>query len=247
MPREKNFFTLIELLIVCAVLAILMAIAVPAYRSMIAGQKVASAAKVIGSQVAIARSTAVTRSKYVALLLPRGDKGSGLDNPGVGFSGTEHDAGADLNTVKYRGSILAFVEPVGDKFEFRTVVPGSKWEMLTPGVIAFVENNSTETSPNYASEVTFKSGDDEKLGKRLTKCTAVVFGSNGKLAGKHNLDIRVVPAYVDENTEKIKYETILDKSSESANYQKMINNGYALLINKYTGRSAYEVKYDNKK
>ena len=245
MPREKkNFFTLIELLIVCAVLAILMAIAVPAYRSMIAGQKVASAAKVIGSQVAIARSTAVTRSKYVALLLPRGSESSGLDNPGVGFSATNHDAGADLGTVKYRGSILAFVEPVGENFEFRAVVSGSKWEMLSPGVIAFVENNSTETTPNYASRVIFKSGDNVD-GKTLTDCTAVVFGSNGKLAGQHNLDIRVIPAYVDENSGAIKYETVQEEGSNNEKYQKMINNGYALLINKYTGRSAYEVKHQN--
>lgn len=73
-PFRQRAFTMIELMVAIAILTILMGIGIPAYRSMIADQKVRTAASSLHSALLLARSEAIKLNRTVTLR-PADDEG----------------------------------------------------------------------------------------------------------------------------------------------------------------------------
>lgn len=67
MPGRLRAFTLVELLIAIAILAVLMGVAIPAYNEMTLGSKLRSQANDLAAGVILARSEAIKRSQTVTL------------------------------------------------------------------------------------------------------------------------------------------------------------------------------------
>lgn len=65
--RNPSGFTLIEMIIVIAVLGIVLAIAVPSFQEMISGYKIKSAASTLQSALLLTRSEAIKRNSNVTL------------------------------------------------------------------------------------------------------------------------------------------------------------------------------------
>lgn len=66
-PLNKNAFTLVELMIVLATMAILTAIALPNFRGYMAQKRLSGAARELYGDLSLARSHAVSLNKWVAL------------------------------------------------------------------------------------------------------------------------------------------------------------------------------------
>lgn len=66
-PRRSAGFTLIELMLAVAILVILLGIAVPAYQSAVADQKVRAAASTLHSALLLARAEAIKLNQTVTL------------------------------------------------------------------------------------------------------------------------------------------------------------------------------------
>lgn len=67
MPVRSRAFTLVELLIAIAILAVLMGVAIPAYNEMTLGSKLRSQANDLVAGVVLARSEAIKRNRVVTL------------------------------------------------------------------------------------------------------------------------------------------------------------------------------------
>jgi type IV fimbrial biogenesis protein FimT len=67
--RIRRGFTLIELVVVIAIVAILSAVAAPSFRNLIAAQRVRSAASAITESLWLARSEAIKRNASVSFTL----------------------------------------------------------------------------------------------------------------------------------------------------------------------------------
>ena len=68
--KSCSRFTIIELFVTMVIVVILLALVAPLFERMGAGNRVNSTARIIGSQLSLARQLAQSKSSYVALILP---------------------------------------------------------------------------------------------------------------------------------------------------------------------------------
>lgn len=95
-------FTLTELLTVVTIVAVLAAVAVPSFRSLLLNQRLASAASAMVSALNLARSEAIKRSSRVSVLPAHAAWGTGwvvkvdaVDEPLLGFPPLEEGIAVD--------------------------------------------------------------------------------------------------------------------------------------------------------
>lgn len=109
--RREAGFTLIELMIVVAMMAVILGIAVPSFRSLIVSQRVKTAAFSFSSAAVFARSEAIKRNQDVTMAANGGDwrQGWSISVGGTTLGSQEAFAGEVLfagasNQVVYRPS-----------------------------------------------------------------------------------------------------------------------------------------------
>jgi prepilin-type N-terminal cleavage/methylation domain-containing protein len=68
---QRQAFTLVELLIVMAIMLLLAAVALPSVRTMLHGQKVTQASRMVQAHIEAARARAIASGSYVAVVLER--------------------------------------------------------------------------------------------------------------------------------------------------------------------------------
>lgn len=125
----KHTFTLIELMVVIAIISIILAITVPAFRQLVTGNSVDAAARMLSSQLMLARAEAISKRQCIAIVIP-----------GKDFT----QLSTDLNNYNYNSFRAAIVEPnSGNKYTFTKWVEGTQWTFLpTNSTIAALELDS---------------------------------------------------------------------------------------------------------
>ncbi|HBC88037.1 MAG TPA: hypothetical protein DCZ94_13895 [Lentisphaeria bacterium] len=133
----RSEFSLIEILVVIGILVILMSITAPEFARLIRGQGAEFAARTLSTKLNLARSYAISKRQYVAILMPQcSGKPAATSFPDSHF----HNS--------YRACIVA---KNGSNYYFQQWIQGETWELLPEGV-AIVEvddDDGVNTTAGY--------------------------------------------------------------------------------------------------
>ena len=217
----KNF-TIVELLVVLAIMGILLAASLKAFPMMFGKQGLAGSVRTLSSKVSMARSYAVTQNRYVALLMP--DR-------------TANTAGTLITPYIYNFARLCYVD---SNNRFDGWIDGEDWYPLANGVCAYIESPVTQPAPLPPPPSPPPSSIGSYTIQRVVNiiptsvpdntCSALVFQGNGSLLNSGNVVIRVNSALYDRDAGNLSFT---DKGGTIE--QKRWN----IVINSFTGRAAY--------
>ena len=126
--KKRNNFTLVEIAAVLLIAAILVGLATPVFRQLFAGNAKDKAARELAARIAHARSYAISRHAYTAVIFPKVSASGQLENGTVNTSVSPDE----YANCSYR---LAMVYKNGDDYEFLSWFPDSKWYLLPKGII----------------------------------------------------------------------------------------------------------------
>ncbi|HBC85407.1 MAG TPA: hypothetical protein DCZ94_00480 [Lentisphaeria bacterium] len=230
-------FTLVEILIVVAIMGILMFIGLPAFEKLVKGTGAELASRNVASKIGMARSYAITTRQYVAVLMPTDEAlGSGTNKL--------------PNDYIYKGLKLCVVSAnytsgTPNTFTFKRWVPSEKWDFLPTGTsiiglkstLGYVNGDET-TYPDIVDDVDLYEIDRTKYsdetathahgvhspvatGKCVTHIRAIVFKPTGKLVGSS-------PRYVTVGESTYNGSTLVHTGSA---------NRIDIKIDQYTGKT----------
>jgi hypothetical protein len=212
-------YTLVEVLIVIGIIGTLMYISMPAFEKLLTGTGTDLTARTLTSKLGMARSSAITSRKYVALLMPTPASGLPDDYCFRAFrmcyvgSTSTYDSGTQVTT-----------------FTFQRWVEGDSWEFLQIGtVIIHIDNTSGYSATSLAHEQVdgVKCSDIGASYSTINDVKAIIFKPSGKIACN-------ATAYGD------RYVTIGEGACAAGSLvRKNPKNEVNIKIEKYTGRVSY--------
>lgn len=213
----KNY-TMVEILVVLAIVGILAGIALKGIGGMMGRQGASGAVRSISSELSLARSYATMKNTYVALLLPE-------DNNTYSSFNT-----ADLKSYRYSKARICLVKnydntPSPQTAQFAGWIDGNDWNVLPSGTCGYITGGQIQiigiTDSAWAGNVT---------------SSAIIFKPSGILATGSEATISLFMAkYVPTPAGgDLVYETKSQK-----------NNAWLITVNPFTGRSSYAKTTDN--
>ncbi len=242
--QRRHPFTLVELMTVIVIAAIVLGFSVPAFRKIMNGNSVDAGSRMVSSQLMLCRGEAVSKRRYVALLLP-------ADN----FKADDDDD----NIYAYSSLRAAFVKPdtsSSNKFLFDEWVPGTAWAFLPTGAVcAEADNDRAEVDINDDGIVTADTSwaTDNPNGTYLennvkddTFCKVSDNGASHKMVeGKDNSNIRAIVFKPNGRCHIKTYVTVMEgifpKTGNDIKDLTRVNmfNFHLMEIPKYTGQVRY--------
>ncbi len=121
----RRHFTMVELMVVIVIVSIILAFSVPAFQKLAVGSGVDAAARMLSSQLSLARAEAVSRRKCIAVIMP-----------GAGYARNT----TDDSVYPFQSFRAAIVNNTTHAFE--QWVEGTEWTFLPTGtIIASVSGN----------------------------------------------------------------------------------------------------------
>ncbi len=218
----KNY-TMVEILVVLAIVGILMGIALGGINGMLKRQGASGAVRNISSKLSLARSYAVMKNSYVALLVPCNRQA--------------------LPTSAAEATKIGLLEPPATNFDYTSpglknyftqtrlcvVTPNTAVTPVTYTFCSWIDGNEWDSLPSGTSVYIYESP-QQVTGADGANFSAVVFSSNGVLVGSNPAKLKAFMAsYVSSNV------GILQLVFEGKRV-----NGWKISINPFTGRASYE-------
>jgi len=228
----KYHYTIIELLVVLVIVGLLTGMTVSGIKGALARQGATSAVRTLASKISLAQSFAVSKNRYVALVIP--------DYDGVNNNLTGNPVSDKTNATVFKAYSSCFVKnrmcyvtknsSTGD-YEFDRWVDGYEWQTLPTKTIAFV-NVDDPLDPGTATQVTnVPDPTDPTDPPQNVKSTALIFKPSGALVNASSVLIRIYrAAYLagDDSENVFRWQGTEDE-----------NKGWKIYINGFTGRSQF--------
>ena len=129
----RRHFTMVELMVVIVIVSIILAFSVPAFQKLAVGSGVDAAARMLSSQLSLARAEAISRRQYIAVIMPGAD--------------FEKDDDNDENLYKYQSFRAAIVDNYNSSTKTATFVnwvEGTEWSFLPTGTVIVEADGDTE-------------------------------------------------------------------------------------------------------
>ncbi len=162
MKKRKFSFTAIEMILVCAIGALLLAVSLPALVNMAAGKQVTRAVTQISAKLSLARATAVSGRTHVAMVFPQ-------------ITELKDKTGTlALYNCSYR---LAVVRKDGSVYKFVKWVPGEDWEIFAEGAAILADDDDFVNE----TEVADVDLDSLKADAVSNIARAIIFSPTGKI------------------------------------------------------------------
>ncbi len=217
-------FTLIELMVVIGIMIIILSLSAPAFRKLAMGSSVDIAARMVSSQLMLARAEAISRRECIAVVMP--------DN---NFSKDSNDTSVYPFTA-FRSAIVT--DNNNGTYTFKEWVPNTNWSFLPTGAIirgvrndspnglSFANGNYSYTSSPYQTGSYETISDSASLpmvhGKTNSNVPCVIFKKTGKAVGQSF--ITIAEGVYTEGTEPEKVNQ---------------DNIHFLEVNQYTGQTKF--------
>jgi len=231
----RHQYTIIELLVVLVIAGLLTGMTVSGIKGALARQGAAGAVRTLATKLSLAQSFAVSKNRYVALLIP--DYDQVVINPTETYTISDMtDAGTWNNfTSCFLKNRLCYVTKVGDPavYTFDRWVDGYEWQTLPSKTVAFItEQSATDTStPIQVTAVPDPTHPDDPP-TQFRNSTALIFKPSGALVyGQQQVVIRIFrAAYLagDDGPTVFRWQGTEDE-----------NKGWKIVINGFTGRSRF--------
>lgn len=127
----RRHFTMVELMVVIVIASIILAFSVPAFQKLAVGSGVDAAARMLSSQLSLARAEAISRRQYIAVIMPGQHFNKDTD---------------DENIYRYQSFRAAIVTHSGGTYTFEKWVEGTEWSFLPTGTVIAEADDDAYTS-----------------------------------------------------------------------------------------------------
>ena len=243
LENKKRFirhqYTIIELLVVLVIAGLLTGMTVSGIKGALARQGATGAVRTLANKISLAQSFAVSKNRYVALLIPdHVDIKADLDNPTKPddeykvedtSTGTSLWNGEFLTCFRKNRMCYVTKNASSGDYEFDRWIDGYEWQTLPPKTVAFITSESKVDSSSPA-QVTKVRDPTDPLDKPDDTSTALIFKPSGALVKAQSIVIRIFRAAYDpgKSTDHFIWQGTEDK-----------NKGWKIFINGFTGRSRF--------
>lgn len=194
----KRRYTLVELLVVLVIAGLLTGLTITGIKGSLARQGAAGAVRTMATKISLAQSFAVSRNRYVALLMPD-DHGLNSDLNGCTYtsSGTnvpipQNNTDNFNNAYLFTQNRLCFVNRnTAGAYVFDRWVEGYEWQKLPSKTVAFVVSEpsiATGAERSNSAQVT------DVEGTAGRDCSAVIFKPSGALVDATQVIVRIYRA-----------------------------------------------------
>ena len=236
-PNKKNF-TLVELMVVILIMAVALGMLLPAFTSMGAGSAVDGAARMVSSQLMLARSEAIATRKRIAVVFPGGTFTSGA---------------SDTNNYKYQSFRSGVIgSGTTSPYTLDKWVTGTDWAFIPnkavirdisttmPDVIKLAE--TSEEINEYGAGAYFR--DSDKTAFTVLNDSDKVSDGTAETAkiinGQSNSNVRCVVFKANGGCTQTLYITIMEGVVEDGDIKgQNIDNIRVIRINEYTGKAEF--------
>jgi len=232
----KHRYTIIELLVVLVIVGLLTGITMSGIKGALARQGAAGAVRTLAAKVSLAQSFAVSKNRYVALLIPDDDGFNGdLDGATTTNNPIPNNNTGNLDDYIFTQSRLCYVNKVprvstsGYDYVFERWVKGYEWQKLPSKTVAFIvaEGSSGSDPSQDSASVQVLEVDDPN-----NESSAIIFTPSGSLVNAQNVILRVYRA---------DYKPLVSPSNFVWQGKEEANKGWKIGINGFTGRTKFSL------
>ena len=143
-------------MVVIVIIAIILGITAPAFQRLATGNAVDSAARMVSSQLSLARAEAVSRRQYIAVIMPGGT--------------FVQDTANDSNIYRYQSFRAAIVEAsaTAGQYTFVQWIEGTDWTFLPTGALIVEADDDVDELTATAPRVPVGSGSTWTIGDGIS-------------------------------------------------------------------------------
>ena len=212
----RNNFTIIELLMVVLIAGILLGVSVAGFSRMLGRQGASGAVRSLSSQIALARSYAVVKNAYVAVLLPDDSTYT------VNFDTTPVLQAYTFSKVRICVVNQLDASTTPATAQFYSWIDGNEWESLPSETCVSMDVVSAQVQNIQVDATTGM------------KSTAVIFKPSGVIVGDGTNPASIIVFMGKYVNGKLVYQT---KSGKK--------NDWIIEMNPFTGRASYAKQTSN--